>query len=140
MMIQDTFEAEDELENVEAANPVDPGILMPKTKDLYDVFLKKLATFLSYEGDALFIPKDLLSDEAIGNFLLELGEIHDYKPHFKKTALAAISYLFRVHLKESIFDFKHLYPNIHNSLSVIAVLIRLYILMCSCYCRNGETN
>jgi hypothetical protein len=61
-----------------------------------------LASFLNYDGDALFIPKDLLSDEAIGNFLLELGDIYDYKPHFKK---AAIVYLFRVHLKESIFDF-----------------------------------
>jgi hypothetical protein len=76
MMIQDNFEAEDELENVEAvSNPVDPGILMPKTKDLYDVFLKKLATFLNYEGDALFIPKELLSDEAVGRFLIELGEV-----------------------------------------------------------------
>ena len=106
-MIQDNFEAEDELENSEAAKPVDPGILMPKTKELYDVFLKKLSTFLNYEGDDLFIPKELLSDEAIGNFLLELGETHEYKPHFKKTALAAISYLFRVHHKESIFDFKY---------------------------------
>jgi hypothetical protein len=34
----------DEQENVEAAS-VDPGILFLKTKELYDVFIKKLCFF-----------------------------------------------------------------------------------------------
>ena len=103
-MNQDDFEAVDELENVEAAT-VDPGILLPKTKDLYDVFLKKLSTFLNYEGAEAFIPKELINDEALSCFLLALGVTHEYKPHFKKTALAAISYLLRFHCMPSIFDF-----------------------------------
>ena len=34
----------DEQEDVDAAC-VDPGILLPKTKELYDVFIKKLCAF-----------------------------------------------------------------------------------------------
>ncbi len=56
------------------------------------------------------------------NFVLELGAIHEYKPHFEKTALSAISYLLRIHCMESLFDFKHLYLNIHNALSVFVFL------------------
>ena len=125
MMNQIDFENADELENVEAAT-VDPGILLPKTKELYDVFLKKLSTYLNYEGAEAFIPKELVTDEALGGFLLELGGTHEYKPHFKKSALAAISYLIRVHCMPSIFDFKHLYPNVHNALAVSFDVVLLY--------------
>jgi len=57
---QGSFEMAYELENLEAATTVDPGILMSKTKELYVVFLKKLATFLNYEGGEEFILKELL--------------------------------------------------------------------------------
>ncbi len=83
MTNQADFENADELENVEAAT-VDPRILLPKTKELYDLFLKKLSTYLNYEGAKAFIPKVLVADEALGSFLLELGVTHEYKPHFKK--------------------------------------------------------
>ena len=112
-MNQADFEAADELENIYAAT-VDLGILLPKTKALYDVFLKKLSTSLKYEGGDAFLPKKLISYEALSCFLLELSATHEYKPHLKKTALAAISYLLRVYCMPSIFDFKHLYPNVHD--------------------------
>ena len=56
IMNQTDFEVADELENVKAAT-VDLGILLPKTKDLYDVFLEKLSTSLNYEGGDAFFPK-----------------------------------------------------------------------------------
>ena len=122
----DAFEIADELENAEAV--VDPGILMPKTEESYDVFLKKLAAFVNFEGgEGSIIPKDLLkNDGVLAEFLLDLGAKHEYKPHFKKTALASISYLFRIHCLPSVFDFKHLYPNLHNAL---AVSVMLFVLL-----------
>ncbi len=140
MMNQVDFENAVELENVEAAT-LDPGILLPKTKEL--VFLKKLSKYLNNEGDEAFIPKGLVTNEALAGFLLELGVTHEYKPHFKKTALAAISYLIRVHCMPSIFDFKRLYPNVHNALAVSFDVVLLYA-SCNIYvcfiCRNGERN
>lgn len=100
----DSFEIADELENVEAA-AVDPGILLPKTKESYDVYLKKLATFLNFEGgEGSIIPKVLLKDDVLATFLLELGVSCEYKPHFKKTAIASVSYLMRVHCMPSLFE------------------------------------
>jgi hypothetical protein len=77
----------------EYAEAIDPGILLLKTKESYDVYLKKLATFLNFEGgEGSIIPKEMLKDEVMAAFLLDLGVNFEYKPHFKKTDLAAISY------------------------------------------------
>ena len=35
---------------------------MPKTKELYDIYIKKLCVFLNFEGDLDNLPKELLSD------------------------------------------------------------------------------
>jgi hypothetical protein len=59
---------------------------------------------------------------------------------FKKTALAAISYLLRVHCMESLFDFKHLYPNIHNALSVFVYYFVFCDVLTLFACRSGELN
>ena len=140
----DAFEIADELENVEAA-AVDPRILLAKTKESYDVYLKKLGIFLNFEGgEGAIIPKEMLKDEVVATFLLDLGANCDYKPHFKNTALASISYLLRVHCMPSLFDFKHLYPNVHNALSVsIISSLLICLVICVFYCllyRNGETS
>jgi hypothetical protein len=129
----------DEQEDVEAAC-IDPGILLPKTKELYDVFIKKLWGFLNFEGDIEKLPKELLSDGSLANFLLKLDAIHDYKPHFKKTALAAISYLLRIHCMESLL----------NSSICIRIYIMLFRYLLDCFvlfdvlslfvCRSGELN
>ncbi len=99
--------------------------MLPKTKESYDVYLKKLATFLNFEdGEGSIIPKEMLKDEVWAAFLLDLGVNCEYKPHFKKTALlAAISYLLRINCMESIFDWKHLYPNVHNNALSVSVYV-----------------
>jgi hypothetical protein len=96
--------------------------------------------FLKFEGDLEELPKELLSDESLAIFLLELGLIHDYKPHFKKTALAAILYLLRVHCMESLFDFKNLHPNNHNALSVFVYHFVFCDVLTLFVCRSGELN
>lgn len=109
---------DDDRENQEAM--ADPGILLPKTLETYTVYIKKFAAFLGL-GDIASIPKVNLTDENFAGFILDLGLKNDYKPHFKKTALACLSYLVRVNCMLSIFDFKHLYPHLHNALSVSAI-------------------
>jgi hypothetical protein len=65
----DAFEIDDDLKNAEAVE--DPGILMSKTQKSYDVFLKKLAAFVDFEGrEGSIIPKNLLNDGVLAEFLL----------------------------------------------------------------------
>jgi hypothetical protein len=62
-------------------------------------------------------------------FMSDLGEKNEYRPHFRKGALAALSYLMRINHLPCWFDFKHLYPNLGNVLSVCSYLMLLCVFL-----------
>ena len=59
------------------------------------------------------ISKDHFNDITLAKFFHHLGKTNDYKPHFKKSGLAAINLGVIHHHLENIYAFKHLYPNLH---------------------------
>jgi len=59
------------------------------------------------------IPKIHFNDQTLACFFYELGRLHEYKPHIKKSSLAAINFGLQVHHLENIHSFKHLYPDLH---------------------------
>ncbi len=106
----------------------------------FTIFTSRSCVFFEFWGWSWEAFKGIVVRWVVGNFLLELGSIHDYKPHFKETALVAISYLLRVHGMEFLFDFKHLYPNIHNALSVFVYYFVFRDVLTLFVCRSGELN
>ena len=58
------------------------------------------------------IPKNYFNDQTLACFFYELGRHHEYKPHIKKSCLAAINFGLTIHRLENIHSFKHLYPDL----------------------------
>jgi hypothetical protein len=67
------------------------------TSSSYSTYLKKFAAFVDCEpyviGDMTTIPiKEHFNDVTLAKFFLVLGRSNDFKPHFKKSGLAAINF------------------------------------------------
>ncbi len=81
---------------------------------LYPTYKKKFAAFLRQEIDeSCAIAKEWLTDENVAKFLVSLGKTHNYTPHTKKSAIAAINDANRMVGVPNIYDFKHLWPQTH---------------------------
>ena len=46
-------------------------------------------------------------------FFYDLARVCEYKPHVKKSCLAAINFGIQYHHLEKIHAFKHIYPDLH---------------------------
>ena len=85
------------MENIDLEDALNAGAYHSEgTAKSYSSFLNKFAVFV---GD--------------GKFFHYLGQSNNYKPHFKKSGLAAINLGVQHHHLENIYAFKHLYPNLH---------------------------
>lgn len=84
----------------------------------YATYLNKFAVFVgaeryNHEDIKNMVPKKYFNDDCLAKFFYDLGMTNDHKPHFKKAALAAINVGIEYHHLESIYNYKHLYPNLH---------------------------
>jgi hypothetical protein len=82
---------------------------------LYVTYKKKFAVFLRKEEEFIdfCLKAEWLSDENVAKFLISLGNTTNYRPHHKKSALAALNDSNRLLGLSNIFDFKHLWPKTH---------------------------
>jgi hypothetical protein len=93
------------------------------TSSSYSTYLKKFAAFVDCEpyviGDMTTIPiKEHFNDVTLAKFFLVLGRSNDFKPHFKKSGLAAINFGVIHHALPNIFQFHHAYPKLHQVLKL----------------------
>jgi hypothetical protein len=92
-------------------------IHLESTGNSYEVYIRKFRAFVKVAPDTL-VPAEMLNDHAISNFMLKLGTVHQWKPHFKKTAQAAIRSMQLRAQVPLLFDRKDLYTQTHLVLAV----------------------
>jgi hypothetical protein len=92
-------------------------IHLESTGNSYEVYIRKFRAFVKVAEDTL-VPAEMLNDRAISNFMLKLGLVHQWKPHFKKTAQAAIRSMQLRAQVPLLFDRKDLYTQTHLVLAV----------------------
>jgi hypothetical protein len=106
------------MEATNLQNILDAGVYHPSTTEKnYGIYLKKFALFVKanehFIGDMkTMIPKNHFNDQTLACFFYELGRLHEYKPHIKKSCLAAINFGLQIHRLENIHSFKHIYPDL----------------------------
>jgi hypothetical protein len=92
-------------------------IHLAATADSYETVIRKFRSFTEV-GAAQPVGREKLTDEAISNFLLALAKEHAWKPHFKKSAQAAIRSMQLRAKMPLLFDRKDLYCESHLVLAV----------------------
>jgi hypothetical protein len=85
---------------------------IPATDATYETTKKKVRDFLGLAVGA-HVPAELLTDTNIAAFLLVMGEVEQWKPHFKKAAQAAIGSLIKKARTPGLFDRPDLYTSTH---------------------------
>lgn len=85
---------------------------------LYTTYKKKFAVFLRKEEEFenYQLKAEWLTDDNVAKFLVSLGNSTNYRPHHKKSALAAINDANRIVGVHNVFDFKHLWPKTHMAI------------------------
>jgi hypothetical protein len=76
------------------------------------------------------IPKNHFNDQTLACFFYELERLHEYKPHIKKSCLAAINFGLQIHQLENIHSFKHLYPDLTLILKPWDCQLKIAPIMC----------
>ena len=85
------------MEAINLQEVLDTGVYHPLTTlKNYAVYLKKFALFVKANeyviGDmTTMIPKCHFNDKTLACFFYDLGRVNEYKPHVKKSCLAAIN-------------------------------------------------
>jgi hypothetical protein len=84
------------MENIDLEDALNAGTYYPEgTSKSYSTFLNKFSVF---SGDMkTMISKEHFNDITLTKFFHHLGKTSNYKPHFKKSGIAAIN--LGVHLK-----------------------------------------
>jgi hypothetical protein len=93
-------------------------IHLESTGNSYEVYIRKFRAFVKLAEDKLVPAEKLNLCYAISNFMLKLGLVHQWKPHFKKTAQAAIRSMQLRAQVPLLFDRKDLYTQTHLVLAV----------------------
>ena len=99
------------MENINLHEVIDAGVyhvLCPTTHKRYTVYLKKFVIFVKADD---YLIGDMIPSLAC--FFYDLGRVCEYKPHVKKSCLAAINFGIQYHHLEKIHAFKHIYPDLH---------------------------
>ena len=94
---EDAFEFDDiDIDELERTLNLD--LLTKSTKKQYDVQLKKFSTFLNIPWNPnADVVKEAFTDERMASFLLDLAAKNDYKPHARKSAVAALGFMVKKH-------------------------------------------
>jgi hypothetical protein len=94
-------------------------IHLESTGNSYEVYIQKFRAFVKLaEKLNTLVPAEKLNDHAIPNFLPKLGLVHQWKPHFKKAAQAAIRSMQLRAQVPLLFNRKDLYTQCHLVLAV----------------------
>lgn len=110
------------LDGIDLEDALRTGAYHPEgTTMSYATYLKKFSVFLGCQpyiiGDMTTLaPKEYFYDVSLAKFFLDLGRIHEFKPHIKKSALAAINVGVQYYELPNIFNFHHIYPKLHQIL------------------------
>ncbi|KAJ1393779.1 hypothetical protein B484DRAFT_276235, partial [Ochromonadaceae sp. CCMP2298] len=104
---------DDEDNTEEIANGM---INIPATEKTYETVIRKIRGFVGVPVNET-IPSDLLTDHTFSNFLLKLGKEHEWKPHFRKVAQAAIRALLKKAGIPLLFDRMDLWTATHRVLA-----------------------
>ena len=94
--------------------------LMPKTEQLYGVWLRRYAEFHRtdpYQSNRM-IAMEFFTDECIAKFIIASQQMYGTKPHTLKAMMAAISHGVTVNALPNIHEFSHLYPMTHRAVKV----------------------
>ncbi|KAJ1390642.1 hypothetical protein B484DRAFT_473565, partial [Ochromonadaceae sp. CCMP2298] len=101
------------LGDVDTAQEIADGpIHLAATGDSYEVYIRKYREYVEVGADEP-VPGDKLGDYAVSNFLLALAKEHQWKPHFKKAAQAAIRSMQLRAKVPLLFERKDLYMESH---------------------------
>jgi hypothetical protein len=95
----------------------DGMINIPQTAKSYETTIRKIRAYVGVAENET-IPTDLLTDHTFSNFLLKLGKEHQWKPHFRKAAQAAIRSLLVKAGVPLLFDRMDLWTATHRVLQV----------------------
>jgi len=107
----------DELEKI-----LNKDLLTKSTKKQYDVQLKKFCTFLNIPWDPKEdVVKAAFTDERMASFLLDLALKNDYKPHARKSAVAALSFMVKKHGLPTLMNNHLTWPLTEKAMQVIFV-------------------
>jgi hypothetical protein len=84
----------------------------------YGFMMKRFMVFCEVGPDNAICPKEVILDENVAKFLVELGKGHDYHPSAKKKFMAGVGSLCERYAMPNIFDHKHEWPKTMNAISV----------------------
>lgn len=91
------------------------GMMLPSTESTYRTYINGFLAFLHLEPveDLTRIPPEIMIDENVAKFLVHLSHKHDFKPHHKKSAVAAINKINKLLGIPNIHDHAHLWNKTH---------------------------
>ncbi|KAJ1398415.1 hypothetical protein B484DRAFT_438411, partial [Ochromonadaceae sp. CCMP2298] len=88
-------------------------INIPATEKSYETVVRKFRAYVGVEENES-VPAEALNDYNFSNFLLEVGKEHDWKPHFKKSTVAALGSLIKRVTGDGIYERPDLYRETHR--------------------------
>ena len=97
------------------------SVSCPTTHKSYTVYLKKFVIFV--KADDYLIGDMSTMIPTLACFFYDLGRVCEYKPHVKKSCLAAINFGIQYHHLKKVNAFKHIYPDPHLILSTMGHLL-----------------
>ena len=115
---KDNFQFDD-IDVEELEKVLNHGLLTKGTKRQYDVQLKKFSTFLNLPWNPeVDILKAAFTDKRIASFLMDIAKKSEFKPHIKKSALAAISFMVKKHGLPSLANNHLIWPLTEKAIQV----------------------
>ena len=81
------------VEDINLEEELSSGLMLSSTESTYRTYLRAFMEFLHLNvvEDFTQVPPDIVTDENVAKFLLFLAKKHNYKPHHKKSAIAALN-------------------------------------------------
>lgn len=105
------------VDDIDLSVELSTGLLVEGTNTSYRTYLKKFAIFLKQEYVLdMDFPVEWLTDDNVAKFLCYLSQKYNFKPHHRKTAIAALNYMNEIVGVPNIYDEKHLWPSTHKML------------------------
>ena len=120
------------IDDIDLEEALNSGAYHPEgTAACYSTYLKKFNAFVGCPayivGDMkTMAPKEYFQDVSLAKFFVVLGRLHDFKPHIRKSALAAINFGVQHYEFPNIFQFQHIYPKLHQVLKQWDCHLKVY--------------
>ena len=94
------------MENINLQEVIEAGV--------YNVLLlTRVILFIFVKADDYLIGDMSTMIPTLACFFYDLGRVCEYKPRVKKSCLAAINFGIQYHHLKKVYDFKHIYPDLH---------------------------